>query len=568
MGCMLRSDPMTLCGMYLQPEVAFDVLAELGELGCVQFIDMYPELQLFQRNFVMEVCRYAEMERRLQIIAHEMKLNDIPMLETTAESVAQPVYEMVQFENMIEKWEEDIQEMTANEVTLLKSYFELTEFHYVLTYINSLLGDSEIRKETLFTSAQQAQQMGGDVGASRLIVITGVVRRTRCYAFEMMLWRISHGIVYYRQSSNDKILIDPQTRKEIRKVAFLAICQGEALSVRVQKICTGFQVNTFPCPNTQKERIEVIDKLETRITDLDQEKVQSNVPSFTSSIETTEMPPTFHRTNKFTRGFQNLINAYGDSTYRELNPADQERNTSCAPQILLLFIDMVLMSETKPANEGCKESYMFENQRLLQTCLVFAALLCVPVLLLGTPIYKLTTNKKKRIKAIAALKAYKSSYEEQDPKTVERLQADVEKYSEAVGELMIHQGVHTIEFVLSTISHTASYLRLWALSLAHAQLSEMLWGMVLSKLALQTHSIDGAVKLVIIFALWATFTLSILVVMEGLSAFLHCLRLHWVEFMSKFYAGGGWPFRPYSFNAILDAESDKTEAGCKSMVVQ
>lgn len=59
-------------------------------------------------------------------------------------------------------------------------------------------------------------------------------------------------------------------RQEIRKVAFLAICQGEALAVRVDKICSGFQVNTFPCPNTQAERMELMEKLQIRISDLDE----------------------------------------------------------------------------------------------------------------------------------------------------------------------------------------------------------------------------------------------------------------------------------------------------------
>lgn len=49
--------------------------------------------------------------------------------------------------------------------------------------------------------------------------------------------------------------------------------------------------------------------------------VGSTIQSFLNLISTAENPPTFNRTNKFTRGFQNLIDAYGIASYREANPA-------------------------------------------------------------------------------------------------------------------------------------------------------------------------------------------------------------------------------------------------------
>lgn len=119
------------------------------------------------------------------------------------------------------------------------------------------------------------------------------------------------------------------------------------------------------------------------------------------------------------------------------------------------------------------------------------------------------------------------------------------------GEVFIHQLIETIEFVLGTVSNTASYLRLWALSLAHSQLAEVFFSLSLEG-AFPKDSMGATIFSCIVMwpAFWSV-TFFVLMLMDTLECTLHTLRLHWVEFQNKFYKGNGYPFKPYNFRIIL-----------------
>ena len=104
-------------------------------------------------------------------------------------------------------------------------------------------------------------------------------------------------------------------------------------------------------------------------------------------------------------------------------------------------------------------------------------------------------------------------------------------------------GIHTIEFVLGAVSNTASYLRLWALSLAHAQLSAVFWEKMIMQYGAET---GNAFMMFIGFSIWFASTFAVLLCMDVLECFLHALRLHWVEFQNKFYNADGIAFEPFA----------------------
>ncbi|XP_070172748.1 V-type proton ATPase 116 kDa subunit a 1 isoform X1 [Polyergus mexicanus] len=843
MGSLFRSEEMTLCQLFLQSEAAYACVSELGELGLVQFRDLNPDVNAFQRKFVNEVRRCDEMERKLRYLEKEIKKDGIPMLDTGENPEAPQPREMIDLEATFEKLENELREVNQNAEALKRNFLELTELKHILRKtqvffdeaehggVVSQMADPSREEEQVTLLGEEGLRAGGQ--ALKLGFVAGVILRERIPAFERMLWRACRGNVFLRQAEIETPLEDPSTGDQVYKSVFIIFFQGDQLKTRVKKICEGFRATLYPCPEAPADRREMAMGVMTRIEDLntvlgqtqdhrhrvlvaaakniknwfvkvrkikaiyhtlnlfnldvtqkcliaecwvpvlDIETIQlalrrgtersgSSVPPILNRMETFEDPPTYNRTNKFTKGFQALIDAYGVASYREMNPApytiitfpflfaimfgdtghglimflfggwmvlkekplaakksdneiwniffggryiiflmglfsmytgliyndvfskslnifgsnwlinynystihsnkDLQLNPSskdyidypypfgmdpvwqlaenkiifqnsykmkisiifgvihmlfgvlvglwnhmyfkkrlnitcefvpqviflmalffymvllmfikwikygpkndliegpgCAPSVLITFINMVLF---KPAAKvGECEPYMYGGQGGLQKFLVIVALLCVPWMLLAKPILLMRNRRKQHYQLNnhgaenGDVEASMGTLQQSGGVTQNGGHKEEE---DNMMEVFIHQGIHTIEYVLGSVSHTASYLRLWALSLAHAQLSEVLWNMVMRN-GLAREGWDGGIILYAIFAFWAVLTVGILVLMEGLSAFLHTLRLHWVEFQSKFYAGLGYSFQPFSFEIILDTAQTTTE---------
>jgi len=240
----------------------------------------------------------------------------------------------------------------------------------------------------------------------------------------------------------------------------------------------------------------------------------------------------------------------------EWTPLGQCTNSPGAPPNL---IDTLISIVLKP---GTVNDPMFSGQVGLQEFLLFLVFISVPLMLIPKPLL-LRREHRQKVAALAAsvhVNPVGAGVGVLGDTSDEPIIAAEGSHSSGggggghghddgefeFGEVVIHQAIETIEFVLGTVSNTASYLRLWALSLAHSELATVFW-----QKALEGTVTSGSAPMIVVgFAVFAAVTFGVLCLMDVLECFLHALRLHWVEFQNKFYKADGYKFEPFSFDKL------------------
>ena len=219
---------------------------------------------------------------------------------------------------------------------------------------------------------------------------------------------------------------------------------------------------------------------------------------------------------------------------------------SKAPDIKVIMMDIFL----NPMGEYNKDYLPIwgnrEKIKVFHSLILIISVICILIMIIPNIIFK----------KIKSDKNYENDLNKKKKEEEINEQLLMEDKNEIIkksfSDITVGVLINSIEYILGTVSNTASYLRLWALSLAHSQLSKVFFDKILGNASFSEYYFINSILLSTFGLLIFCFVTSlVLLFMDMMECFLHTLRLHWVEFQNKFFYADGHLFLPFCFKNNL-----------------
>jgi len=270
--------------LFVQIEAARDTVDELGKLVVIQFRDLNPDVNAFQRTFVHEVKRFDEMERKVRYFEEQVIKADIDRSLLTAVHIEVIDAELSskvmidELEGKFDELEKELIQMNTNQETLDRNSNELIELQHVLEKDAFFFDETDIQRaeedETKLGGRSEGDERiplvdgKGGPKSTGLGFVTGVILRDKIPSFERVLWRATRGNMFMKQTPIDLPIKDPHTGEDVTKNVFIIFYQGARAQAKIKKICESFGANLYTCPETIQSRNELRNQVKARLEDL------------------------------------------------------------------------------------------------------------------------------------------------------------------------------------------------------------------------------------------------------------------------------------------------------------
>ncbi|KAL5156953.1 V-type proton ATPase subunit a1 [Glycine soja] len=279
---LMRSEKMTFVQLIIPVESAHRAISYLGELGLLQFRDLNADKSPFQRTFVNQVKRCAEMSRKLRFFKDQISKAG---LMSSSRTVLQPDIDLEDLEIQLAEHEHELIEMNSNSDKLQQSYNELQEFKIVLQKACGFLvskhslavSDERELQENVYSndayvetgSLLEQEMRPQSSNSSGLRFISGIICKSKVLRFERMLFRATRGNMLFNQAPADELIMDPVSAEMIEKTVFVVFFSGEQARTKILKICEAFGANCYPVPEDISKQREITREVSSRLTDLE-----------------------------------------------------------------------------------------------------------------------------------------------------------------------------------------------------------------------------------------------------------------------------------------------------------